>query len=39
MKVFVLPRLLAAKIAMYFGPRAADGNVTQEPSFWILHAR
>jgi len=38
MKVFVVPRLLAAKITMYFRPRALH-VAPEHHSFWILHAR
>jgi hypothetical protein len=39
MKVFVVPRLLAAKLTTYFRPRPTDHREPEQPSFWILHAR
>ncbi len=39
MNVFVVPRLLAAKVLTYFRPRAVDHSASEQSSFWILHAR
>jgi len=39
MKVFVLPRLLAATFATFFSSLPADRRTPDQPSFWILHAR
>jgi hypothetical protein len=38
MKVFVVPRLLAARITTFFRPRAVH-VAPEQHSFWILHAR
>ena len=38
MKVFVVPRLLAAKVAIYLRPRTVH-VASEQHSFWILHAR
>ena len=39
MNVFIVPRLLAAKLATYFHPPLPHRHAAEQPSFWILHAR